>query len=167
MNKKKLIEAFEKHNPRTPMTEDETKIMMTLMMSKNIQFSTPIDELDKESEIYKHFKPLIDSFQGQVFLKRLQTFTSLKMTLGAFVILMQYISSLGACVMYTFYLHTKLPKNTVVTVETFADVFPWGFFSKQQLSDIWSAQKIGTENQKGHQCVGAPDNMIDYLEIWK
>ena len=95
MNKKKLIEAFEKHNPRTPMTEDETKIMMTLMMSKNIQFSTPIDELDKESEIYKHFKSLIDSFQGQVFLKRLQTFTSLKMTLGAFVPNIMVIGSSG------------------------------------------------------------------------
>ena len=76
MNKKKLIEAFEKHNPRTPMTEDETKIMVTLMMSKDTQFSTSIDELDKESEIYKHFKPLIESFQGQVFLKRLQGFTT-------------------------------------------------------------------------------------------
>jgi len=95
MNKKKLIEAFEKHNPRTPMTEDETKIMMTLMMSKDIQFSTPIDELDKESEIYKHFKSLIDSFQGQVFLKRLQTFTSLKMTLGAFVPNIMVIGSSG------------------------------------------------------------------------
>ena len=50
MNKKKLIEAFEKHNPRTPMTEDETKIMMTLMMSKDIQFSTPIAELNAKKE---------------------------------------------------------------------------------------------------------------------
>ena len=100
-------------------------------------------------------------------MKRLESFTTIKMTLGAFAILMQHIPSPGAGVMYAFYMHNKLPENTLVTVETFAELFPWGFFSEQQLSEIWSAQKVRTDDSKGFACVGAPDNMIDYVEIWK
>jgi len=167
MNRKKLVEIFDRHTPRTEMTEEEMMLMMSVMMGKDKSLSVDIDELDKDSEIYKHFKPLIESFQGQVFLKRLKVFTSLKMSLGAFAILLQHMPSLGACVMYAYYLDSKLPENTLVTVETFGDIFPWGFFSEAQLKDIWAAQKVDSEMAKKHQCVGAPDNMIDYVEVWK
>lgn len=167
MNKEKLVEIFDKHTPNTEMSEDEMMLMMGIMMGKDKSLSVDIDELDKNSEIYKHFKPLIESFQGQVFLKRLKAFTTLKMSLGAFAILLQHMPTLGSCVMYTFYLYNKLPENTLITVETFGDVFPWGFFSETQLNEIWSAQKVNSENAKEYACVGAPDNMIDYLETWK
>lgn len=167
MNKEKLIEIFDKHVPRTPMTKKETMIMFNLMTNKNKSFSIDIKELDKESEIYKHFKPVLESFQGQVFLKRIENFTSLKMSLGAFVMLIQHMPSPGACVMYTFYLHSKLPENTLVIVDSFVEVFPFGFFSEIQLSDIWNAQKVNTKESKTSECVGAPDNMIDYVKIWK
>lgn len=167
MNREKLVEIFDKHAPCTPLTEEEIMIMANIMMSNDKSFSVDIKELYQESEIYKHFKPLLESFQGQVFLKRIEIFTSLKMTLGAFIILMQYMPSPGACVMYTFYLHAKLPKNTLVTVDSFAEVFPFGFFSETQLEDIWNTQKVDSKKSKTNKYVGAPDNMIDYLEIWK
>ena len=167
MNRAKLVEIFDKHTPNTEMTEDEMMLMMSIMIGKDKSLSIDIDELDKDSEIYKHFKPLIESFQGQVFLKRLKAFTTLKISLGAFAILLQHMPSPGACVMYNFYLCNKLPENTLITVETFGDVFPWGFFSESQLKEIWAAQKVDSEMAKKHQCVGAPDNMIDYVETWK
>lgn len=167
MNKEKLVGIFDKHNPNTPMSEDETMGMVNIMMGDDKSFSIDINELHTESEIYQHFKPLIESFQGQVFLKRLKNLTSLKMSLGAFAILMQYMPSPGACVMYVFYLYYKLPENTLITIDKFAELFPWGFFSEQQLNDIWSAQKVRTDDHNGYTCIGAHDNMIDYLEIWK
>jgi len=167
MNKEKLVEIFDKHAPRTEMSKEETMIMLNILMSEDKTLSADINELDKESEIYEHFKPLLESFQGQVFLKRLEHFTTLKMSLGAFAMLMQHMPSPGACVMHAFYLHSKLPENTLVTVDSFAEVFPFGFFSETQLKDIWAAQKVGSEESKTNKCVGAPDNMIDYIEIWK
>jgi len=167
MNRAKLVEIFDKHTPTTEMSEEEMMMMLNIMMSKDKTFSTDIEILDEESEMYQHFKPLIESFQGQVFLKRIKHFTSLKMSLGAFAMLLQYMPSPGACVMYAYYLDSKLPKDSLVTVETFGEIFPMGFFSESQLKEIWAAQKVDSEMAKKHQCVGAPDNMIDYVEVWK
>jgi len=166
MNKQKLISIFEKHAPKTVVSEDETMIMFQLLTTKDKSFSESLDDIDKESEVYQHFLPLLDSFIGKVFLSRINAMTSLKMSLGALAILMQYMETPGSAVMYTFYLYHKLPENTVVTVQTIDEVFPWGFFSKEQLKEIWDAQKVNPHSDKGFTCVGAPDNMIDYLESW-
>jgi len=80
---------------------------------------------------------------------------------------MHHIESPGSAVMYTFYLYNKLPENTIITADKLAEVFPWGFFSERQLQDIWDAQKVGGDDREGYTCIGAPDNMIDYLESWK
>jgi hypothetical protein len=167
MNRNKLISIFEKHNPNTEMSEDETTAMFKVMLSNDPNLSCDLDDIDTESNIYKHMKPLLETFQARVFLSKLKHLTTLKMSLGALVILMYHIESPGKAVMYTFYLSTKLPKNTVITVDKFAEIFPWGFFSEKQLNEIWSAQKVKSENCKGYTCIGAQDNMIDYLEIWK
>lgn len=65
-----------------------------------------------------------------------------------------------------FYLFYKIKPNTLVRVEEIAELFPWGFFSDEQLNKIWDAQKVGADDGEG-KCIGAPDNTIDYLETWK
>jgi hypothetical protein len=167
MNKQKLIDIFEKHSPNTQMSEDETILMFNLLMSEDPNFSCNIEEIDKNSEIYKHFKPLIESFQARVFLSRLKHMTSLKISLGALVILMHHMESAGKAVMLVFYLYYKLPVGKLITVETITELFPWGFFSNEQLNEIWDAQKVGTDDREGFTCIGAPNNTIDYLETWK
>jgi len=167
MNKQKLVDIFNKHTPSTEMTKDETMIMFQLLMSKDDSLSKNIDDIDKESEIYQHFAPLIDSHIGQIFLKRIKILTSLKISIGALTMLMQHMETPGSAVMHVFYLYYKLPEDTLVTVETFGEVFPMGFFNNKQLKEIWSAQKVNTDNDKEFACIGAPDNMIDYLESWR
>lgn len=167
MNKQKLIDIFEKHSPRTEMDEHETTLMLNLLMSKDQNLSCDIEFIDMTSDVYKHFKPIIKSFQAQVFLSRLKHMTSLKISLGALIILMHHMESAGKAVMLVFYLYYKLPINKLITVETFAEVFPLGFFSNEQLNEIWDAQKVRTEDRENFTCVGATDNMIDYLESWK
>jgi len=167
MNKQKLIDIFEKHTPNTPMSKDETMAMFNILMSKDPNLSCDLNEIDKESEIYKHMKPLIESFQARIFLSRIKALTSLKISLGALVILMHHMESPGKAVMLTFYLYRKLPENILVTVDKIGEVFPWGFFSDEQLNKIWDAQKVNSEERKNYTCIGAPDNMIDYLETWR
>ena len=167
MDKQKLIDAFESREPRTPMTEDETHFFMNILLSGESELNADVNELDKESETYKHFKPLIESFVAKVFLKRLELLTTLKMSVGALIILMMHMESPGACVMYAFYLHHKLPPNTLVTVGTFAEAFPWGFFSNKQLIEIWDIQKVGNDDMPEEwHCHGGRDNAIDYTETW-
>ena len=166
MNKEKLIKIFNQHRPNTPMSEDESMTMMGIMMSKDTNLSRDLEEIDKESEVYQHMKPLIESFQAQVFLTRIKALTTLKISLGALLMLMHHMESPGKAVMLTFYLHHKLPENTLVTVETIGKLFSSGFFSESQLNQIWADQKVDSDEHKAHTCVGAPDNMIDYLEAW-
>jgi len=167
MNKQKLIDIFDKHSPNTPMDEEETMVMLKILISEDPNLSCDINEIDKGSEVYKHMKPIIESFQARVFLGRIKALTSLKISLGALIILIHHMESAGKAVMLAFYLHYKLPINTLVTVNTFAELFPWGFFSEEQLNEVWDAQKVSEDDSEGFTRIGAPDNMIDYLEIWK
>jgi hypothetical protein len=165
----RLVEIFKKHNPGTQMSEEETRIAMNLMLSKEQEFQTPIEELDKTTELYKHFKPLIEAFQMQVFLSRLKHMTSLRITLGAFIMIAQHLNSAGSAVMHVFYLHHKLPANTLVDINVISmKLFPFGFFSDKQLKEIWDEQKVRPEDGLDDcTCVGAYDNLIDYAELWK
>lgn len=169
MNKQRLISAFEANLPQTPMSEEETRLALFLMTSKDSNINCDINEVDKSSEIYQHFKPLIDAFQMQVFFKRLEHLTSLRITLGAFLMIAQHLNSAGSAVMHAYYLHTKLPANTLVGVtEVSMQLFPWGFFSDEQLKTIWDAQKVRQDDKLDVcTCYGAHDNLLDYIEIWK
>lgn len=161
MNREKLIDIFNQHSPNTPMSEDETMAYMNMLLSKDPIFDVDLNEADKEDPNYKHFKPLIDEFVPQVFLKRLEVMTSLKMSLGALIILSFHIPSAGAAVMHTFYLHYKLPANTLVTLKVISEqLFPFGMFSDKQLKEIWDAQKVSSSE------FGGTDNMIDYEIVW-
>jgi hypothetical protein len=113
MNKQKLIDIFNQHTPNTPMYEDETMAFMNMLLSDDPVFHVDLNEVDKENPNYQHFKPLIDEFVFQVFLKRLEVMTTLKMSLGALIILSFHIPSPGAAVMYAYYLHYKLPEKYI------------------------------------------------------
>lgn len=166
----RLEEIFNANVPRTEMSSEETKVFLDIAMSDNMFFSMNVNEVDKESEIGKHFKPLIDAFQIQVFLKRLKHLTTLRITLGALVVMAEHIgASAGVAVMYAYYVHHKLKPNTLITLEVIAnELFPWGFFSEEQLLLMWDEQKVlPKDGLDEYTCCGAPDNLIDYVECWK
>lgn len=169
MNKQRLIEAFEQNKPCTPMTEDEMRMFLYISMSENEETHKDINELDKESEIYKQLKPLIKGFQMQVFLKRLEHLAGLKISIGAFALIAVHLESAGAAVMYAYYMFYKLPKNCFVGInEVATKLFPWGFFSDEQLKKIWDVQKIKVDDGLDEcTCYGAHDNLLDYVETWK
>lgn len=169
MNKERLVKAFENNSPHTELTEEETKVLLSIILSKEESLNIDINQLDKKSEIYVHFKPLIDSFQAQVFLKRLEGLSTVKMSLGALIMLLQYMNSAGSCVMYAYYIHSKLAPNTLVDMDTFSiKLFPWGMFSREQLNSIWDAQKVKHDDGlEGCNCIGAHDNLLDYEETWR
>ncbi len=132
MSRQELIDIFNQYSPITEMDEDETLTFVNITLSQEKIFNVDLNEADKDNPIYKHFKPLLESFVPQVFLKRLEVMTSIKMTLGALIMLVLRMESPGAAVMYAFYLHYKLPENILVTMDVFSkQLFPWGMFSKE------------------------------------
>jgi hypothetical protein len=169
MNKQRLTDIFNKNRPGTPMTEDETRFSIHLMMSRDENLLKDINEADKESELYKHFEPLIKGFQMQIFLKRLEHLAKMKISLGAFLMIAIHLENAGSAVMYAYYIFNKLPKNCFIGIEEVsAKLFPWGFFSNEQLEKMWDEQKVKIEDGLDEcTCYGAPDNLLDYAEFWE
>jgi len=169
MNKQRLTDIFDKNRPGTEMDKDETTLFFNIYMSKDKIFSEDINEVDKSSEIYKHFEPIVKAFQMQVFLKRLEHLAKLKISFGAFIMIALHLNNAGDAVMHAYYLFHKLPKNSFVGVDEVAKVlFPWGFFSEEQLHEIWDEQKVRVDDGLDEcTCYGAPDNLLDYAEFWE
>lgn len=168
MNKEKIVDLFNSQSPKTPMCPDETSFMINVIMLDSVNnFDIPLNELSKDSEEYQHFKPIIESFFAQIFIKRLEYLTSLKISLGALIILSYHMDNPARAVMYLYYLHLKYKTNATITCSNLCEVFPNGFFSDKQLDIIWDGQKAIESERKGYTCIGAPDNMLDYVEVWK
>ena len=169
MNKERLTSIFDKNRPNTQMSEDETKFFFTIMLSKDENISKDINEIDKTSEIYKHFEPLTNGFQMQIFLKRLEHLAKMKISLGAFLLIAIRLESAGSAVMYSYYIFHKLPKNCFIGIdEVTMKLFPWGFFSEEQLKAMWDEQKVKLDDGLDEcTCYGAPDNLLDYVEFWE
>jgi hypothetical protein len=173
----RVAKLFQDINPDTVMSEEEMRVMMGIMLSKEPALKQSIDDLDKESEIYKHFKPLLDGFQLQVFLTRLKHVAKMRITLGAFILLAQHLESAGSAVMYAYYCWLKLAPHTLITTDVVAeDLFPWGFFSDEQLNSLWDAQKITTEERELRKkgkinltpiMFEDSDNLIDFRQSWE
>lgn len=162
MSRQELIDIFNQHTPNTEMSEDETTAFFKMNLSKDKIFDVDLNNADKDNPIYQYFKELINSFISRVFLKRLEVMTTLKMSLGALIMLVYRMQSPGDAVMIAFYLSYKLPKNTLVTHTVLAEkLFPWGMFSDEQLKSIWDAQKVSSKEY------GGTDNMIDYEIVWR
>lgn len=165
----RIDEIFSKHTPNTSLDDDDEGRFFMNMLLDIEKFDKELNNYDKNSDIYQHFKPLLESFLVRVFLSRLEKLTTLKITLGVLIMIAMRLDTPGIAVLLAYYLQYKLPKNTIVNIDIYSkQLFPFGNFSKKQLNDIWSAQKVlKSDNVSKYTCIGAPDNLIDYLEYWK
>ena len=165
--KERIDKAFKENIPETEMSKDDFLILATILQSKQPEMNMDVTKLNKNSEIYKHFKELIESFSVQVFLKRLECHTKLKISLGALIMLFLTIEGPGNAVMVVYYLYRKLQPNTLINMDVYCkEAFPWGMFNEEQFKTIWLAQKKQEGDDVKHG-IGAPDNLLDYLETWK
>lgn len=168
MKNNKIVEIFSKHTPNTPLSIEESEFLIKILLSNDDAFKHDLDNIDKESEVYKHFKPLFESHQVRVFLKRLEMFTTLKISVGVLIMLSMYMNNLGIAVLLVYYLHYKLPDNTFIDTDVYTmKLFPFGVFSEEQYKQIWEEQKVKkSDDLTKYKCIGAPDNLIDYYEFW-
>ena len=165
--KERIDKAFKENIPETEMSKEDFIILATILQSKQPEMNMDVNKLSKNSETYKHFKDLIESFSVQVFLKRLESLTKLKISLGALIMLFLTIEGPGEAVMVVYYLYRKLQPNTLIDMDVYCkQAFPWGMFSKEQFETIWDLQKKQKDDDVKHG-IGAPDNLLDYLETWK
>lgn len=161
--RERIINAFNNVHPDSELNQEELMVLYNIMVSSDAELNVVIDDLDVTTEIYEHFKPLIKSFPAQILLKRLEAFSTIKLTLGALISILLRADTPGAVVMYGFYIHNKLEPDTVVTKELFSTkLFPWGYFSEKQLKELWDIQKLTKEER----VLEIMNNGLDLKHIW-
>lgn len=159
--KNRISEIFDQYSPNTPLSNEETELMINVILSDDLNLTKNVEEFDKKSKDYKR---IISIFQAQVFLSRLKAFTTLKISFGCLLLLLEHIKTPGKAVMYAYYMFKKLPENTFIDINVYTtQLFPWGMFSNEQLNEIWDKQKINKEEFKDFY-IG--NNLIDYEEVW-
>ena len=156
---KKFNEIVDNINPDQPLDKEAMGIIMSIMM----------DKTDKSNEIITSEHVILkEAAQLKVFILRLEILTSLKLTLGALIMIGLYIETFGDAVMYAYYLHRKCT-DEILTVENLSmNIFRWGMLTKPQLREMWDAQKTTNEETKGVQQIGyGYDNLLDYALTWE
>lgn len=169
MNKEKISQFISELNPDSVLEDDVKRFFAELLLSGNQDLNTDLNDIDYNSEIYKNIEPVVNAMVPQIFISRLKNLTKLRITLGAFLGIASVMETPAEAVMYVYYLHCKLPENTLIDLDMLmSEIFPWGFISKDDLNNLWELQKLGEEDDlSNYTCIGAPDNMLDYLEIWR
>lgn len=138
-----FCEPFERLQQH-PMTEDNTKFFMSLLMSK-------------DDEVRNEIPKIVNFWSFKAMEKRLEVCH--KYTLdnrSKIFIFVLTDGTIGQMVMYITYLQYVAKKRNwrSISIEQLADIFPMGFPSKEDLSKLWDSQKV--EN------VGGSDNLLDY-----
>ena len=162
---KKLLAFKQKVDSLLPdkeLNEEEAKIIASILLSNDSKFDVEITSKD----------PDIANVSGfQIFLKRLEGLTDLKITRGALICIGIHFENPGQAVMYAYYLNRKCEPNTTVTVDTITKkLFPWGMISNKQHEELWDAQKlVGDEIEQAEvlERYGAYDNLLDYKLTWE
>lgn len=138
MNKQQLTEIFKPYEPKMQLSGDEFENLKALLLSKEKNFSIDIDEIDRNSDFYKSYDTTINSTLTRLFLKKLNGNKKIRMTLGTLLVLMPRISDFRTAEIFAMYFQYKLSRNTLVDLNIFCEsLFPWGYYSDEQLADIW------------------------------
>ena len=157
---KKFNELVDKTNPDQPLEKDAMGILLSVLMEKTDKFK---EIVSKEHEILKLAPQL------KVFVMRVEALTSLKLTLGALLMIALHIETFGDAVMYAYFLHRKCKPDETLTADNLSlNIFPWGMLSKKQRREMWDAQKINSDKMKGEKMIAYGfDNLLDYEITWE
>jgi len=134
---------------RVPMNEEDTTLLMQLLMAK------------KGITMPENKKP----FLMQVIEKRIKHCFQYKIEdMRLLMFLMVITVSPGTAVMYLTYLQYWCKKHNCkeLDLEKLCDIFPMGFPEESELKKIWDGQKVIRDKQKG-----GSDNLLDYAAAMK
>ena len=157
---KKFNTLIDSTNPDLPLNKEAMGILMGMLLETTDKFN---EIITLEHEILKSAPQL------NVFVMRVEGLTSLKLTLGALLMIGLHIETFGDAVMYAYYLHRKCKANETLTVENLSmKIFPWGMLTKKQRRELWDAQKTDSDEMKDQKMVAYGfDNLLDYEITWE
>ena len=112
-----------------PMNKDESGIMINAMLNPALQ--EPFDASFADEL----------GFSGKVLFQRLKVCSEAKIEKGlAVLIVVMANGNPGNLVMWAYTMH-KMNKGSLITINDFAEKFPFGVPSEEGFSEVWDSQK--------------------------
>lgn len=139
-----------------PLTQDESKMLITLLCHKDDDGLIPLDEVIRKDNVFPYM----------VMVKRLDTFKKmfspkLEIGLGPQIFCALTSNNPAKVVMWAYTLNEIFLKcGHKVTLEDWINEFPMGLPTEEEFIRIWDSQK-----QKRTEALGS-DNKIDDFTNW-
>lgn len=160
----KLICEQIKSLPTFPMNPEQSEIMLKLILIK---------KSDKDEFVEDTLKFLKDQFYYKVMQKRIEHCFDYKLDdVYLMLFLMDLVESTGTLIQYlTYFQYWCFKHNTwEITFEIFVEMFPLGYPSSADLSNIWYNTKIKSIEKNWNfkfeginiEDLKGSDNLIDY-----
>lgn len=134
-----------------PLSKENSEYLISLFLNQKNEKS--LDQIT-----------LKDEFLSQIFLKRIKVY-NLKFVISDFffvICLLTFVRDPGKVMILLrlCYQYWKMTGKNFIGINDFAEMFPFGTPSNQELKKIWESQK--RKNYKS----GESDNLLDYPELW-
>jgi hypothetical protein len=161
-NVKEFYEMMDKLPKTTPLTRDESGLMVACLMEDKL--GKMPSEADQEKEEYKEFWDGGMFEMARVILTKRSAGHGIAVffTYGVIALLMAVTNgSPGNLVMYMAYLAnwSNAHDTETIDINVFANIFAMGTFSEADLQKAWETQKV-RDKEFG-------DNLLDRQSFWK
>lgn len=121
--------------PNQAMTEEASQLLLSIMM----------DEQNKFDKIIDSNSELINLPNAQLLYNIIKVKMGFNLTLGSAIILANYIEDENDALIYAYYIKHNVDKNTLIDINLICkELFPWGFLSEQQKTEIEKIQNSNT-----------------------
>ncbi len=130
--------------PRTPLTKEESDIMMRLLMNNAIKEPMTYEEfLNTPMVVENGGKEKLPTALMAIWLRNVRLNNHFKMSVDASLFLSTVIDSFGDGTLYYSYVANKAKElGSNITLDFICtSVFPFGIFTKEQLGKMWDLQK--------------------------
>ena len=135
-----------------PLSEEYSKNFLKLLMAKKNERPLAESKLAKD-------------FLAQIFLKRIEGY-ELKFTVTDFFFAFSATIAFNnpgkvMILLRLCYQYWRDESETLIGIEYFAQIFPWGAPTDGELKEMWYSQKY---NDRPSDSLN--DNLLDYPELW-
>jgi hypothetical protein len=143
-----FCEPLDAKGVRNKLSDDQMKILITLLQLPSHEIDNMYDTLITEHWLLKVFESRLESI-------------GCKISKASKIMITLLCSSPGEIVMYTYYIAYKMKKENIDELSLkniCSSIFPFGFFSENSLKEYWDKQKVNASSNQGG------DNLLDYTK---
>lgn len=144
---------------RGPMSKEETKAMISLLMTGD---SEPVSGAKLLATLREHYPEAAEIFEVKVMVSRLESTDQLYRP-ECVMMCVVLTDRVGDAVQWAYYLYEETRLRGPLTLHDMVNDFPMGFPTRDGYQAAWDAQKGYLQDPP----IPKIDNLLDQAETWR